>query len=115
MSKSKFLYLLWFKSGDRFKVGFTVGAKRLRKFDRLYSVDFTKSYLVFAKSNRIIRSLESQILAEYEDDIIEVNKEDGYTEIRSSSIFESALEDLSEKAKKKEGLKMRIEKLTNEF
>lgn len=114
--ESKFLYLLPFASGDRFKIGFTNGRRRLRDLDKLYEINFEKSILVFAKSNAIIRSLERQFLVEYEDFIVEIKiKEDGYTEIRSIEVFEEIISEIKEKQNRKPRLRLRFKKLTKQF
>jgi hypothetical protein len=112
----KFLYLIPFSSGDMFKIGFTNGRKRLRDHDKSFNIDFEKSILVFAKSNAIIRSLETQFLAEYADSIIKIkNKKDGYTEIRSIEVFEEIIAEIKEKQSRKPRLRLRFKKLTRLF
>lgn len=109
-----FLYILKLPKYNCIKIGVAKSHARIKQHINTYGgIDLDESYIVHAISDDTIRHLEKQLLEDYVDRKIVVDKlmhKDGYTELRSKDILEDIVKDIGDKSIKFENKGITIKK-----
>jgi hypothetical protein len=87
-----FLYILPFADNKHFKIGISSNNfSRLKILNKLYQIDFTKSYIVYSKVSNI-KILERELLEIFDTDDCDKFYTDGHTEIRNVKYLNECVE-----------------------
>ena len=102
MKLDYFLYLLPFKDGKLFKIGFSSeNFLRIHYLHEIYDFDPDKILIITANKNNTIKVLEKELLNTFEPEKLNKQYEflDGYTELRSMKYFKKSLRIIKSKYK----------------